>query len=710
MTREEIIEKDKIISNAEDILLKEFIGIDNVIHEVMRNVRMWYLFPETLERPMVINLFGLTGCGKTSLVRRLINLIGVENDTSFYNMNDTKTSRSWSLDIDDDERDRSKKNKVFVYDEFQHASTVNKDGEELFEKHEIPDLWDLIDSGLLHRKVDFRTMFRVDSFVNALDMLSTQCEVKLSNGVWENKNECLSKMSPENIKWISEFIDTQMEPVEENQRIEEGSSDNLVSFVERSMNMIEPFNFMKQYYINNVLSVACVINGKNDSDDMYKLVITKKMNEMDFPELLSFLKKMRSDARRGYTIDYSQSLVFVLGNIDEAYMMSFDVNPDMDPDSFKKLTEKLTIVDIKEALQKRFRNEQIARLGNTIIAYPSFSNDDFKKIIQSELDKYSSKVKSLYGYTIEFDKSINDMVFKDSVFPTHGTRPILSTIQETVKSKLPYAVKIAYENKSELGRVVYSYHNGYTTLECYDKENVGIGNESVKEVLRVDNHRNSDIDERQAIAAVHESGHFVMYVSLFGMLPEKLCSKSVSSETGGFLMHNSEEESDFVSMDGLKKRIAVALGGYVAEKTVFGRNMMSTGASEDLKKSTTMASKMIRELGFANPVVKTYLSDGFSTNGGMFLKDTDNSTMNINNRIDEIIRDAVKLCESTFSDDKWSEMLCESSQYLSEHTSMPKEVMKEIYDKTGCDKDGVTNKTFYRDCVKDIRKILKEDK
>lgn len=707
MTREEIIEKDKIISDAEQTLLNEFIGIDNVIHEVMRNVRMWYLFPETLERPMVINLFGLTGCGKTSLVRRLLELIDADKYTSFYNMNDTKNSRSWEFDIDDDERDRSRKNMVFVYDEFQHASTINKEGEELYEKHEIPDLWDLIDSGLLRRRVDLRNQFRMDSLVNALDILSGLCDVKIINGAWTNKKECLSMMPVDKIKWLEEFIDTEYED-----NNSDALSDNVYNeeceIVNAVKNYFEPFNFIKKYYINIVLNIACVINGKGGDDDLYKLAVMDKMNGMDFYNLLSYLKKLRSDARKGYTIDYSQSLVFILGNIDEAYMMSFDVNPDMDPDSFKKLTEKMTIVDIKEALQKRFRNEQIARLGNTIIAYPSFSNDDFRRIIQTELDKYSAKVKGLYGYDVEFDNSVNDMIFKDSVFPTHGTRPILSTIQETVKSKLPYAVKIAYENKSELGRIVYSYSEGFTTLECYDKDGIIIGSESVKEVLRVDSHRNSDADERQAIAAVHESGHFVMYVSLFGMLPEKLCSKSVSSETGGFLMHNSDEEKDFVSMDRMKKMIAVSLGGYVAEKIIFGQNMMSTGASEDLRKATVMASKMIRELGFGNPEIRTYLSDGFSTSGGMFIKDTETDTVNINNKIDGIIRSALELCNNTFSDDKWLDMLSESSQYLSDHTSMPKEVMKMLYDKTGVDGKSVKKETFYRDCVKQLKQIVKD--
>jgi cell division protease FtsH len=83
---------------------------------------------------------------------------------------------------------------------------------------------------------------------------------------------------------------------------------------------------------------------------------------------------------KGYDLKFNDSIIFVLMNLDEAYNMSFDVDPDMLPDQFHKMTKKLTIVDMKEALKRRFRNEQIARFGNLFMIYPSFSSDSFKKL------------------------------------------------------------------------------------------------------------------------------------------------------------------------------------------------------------------------------------------------------------------------------------------------------------------------------------------
>ena len=49
-----------------------FIGIDDIIVELIDAMRVWYVMPEVLVRPVIINLWGMTGVGKTDLVRRLV--------------------------------------------------------------------------------------------------------------------------------------------------------------------------------------------------------------------------------------------------------------------------------------------------------------------------------------------------------------------------------------------------------------------------------------------------------------------------------------------------------------------------------------------------------------------------------------------------------------------------------------------------------------
>ena len=46
---------------------------------------------------------------------------------------------------------------------------------------------------------------------------------------------------------------------------------------------------------------------------------------------------------------------------------------------------KVSISDIKEALKQRFRAEQIARLGNNLIKYPTLKKEHFIKIIKKRI-------------------------------------------------------------------------------------------------------------------------------------------------------------------------------------------------------------------------------------------------------------------------------------------------------------------------------------
>ena len=55
-------------------LKNEFIGIDQIIDQLVYAVKPWYLAAELQESPLVINLWGMTGVGKTSLVERFLEL------------------------------------------------------------------------------------------------------------------------------------------------------------------------------------------------------------------------------------------------------------------------------------------------------------------------------------------------------------------------------------------------------------------------------------------------------------------------------------------------------------------------------------------------------------------------------------------------------------------------------------------------------------
>lgn len=115
------------------------------------------------------------------------------------------------------------------------------------------------------------------------------------------------------------------------------------------------------------------------------------LKTMDHAASIEFLNETMNRAFKPMEYDYSTSCIFVIGNIDEAYRMAKNFDPDSDADRFYKHSLKITLPQIKSALQKRFRAEQIARLGNSHIIYPAFSSKVYRELIVLELSKASKK-------------------------------------------------------------------------------------------------------------------------------------------------------------------------------------------------------------------------------------------------------------------------------------------------------------------------------
>ena len=95
--------------------------------------------------------------------------------------------------------------------------------------------------------------------------------------------------------------------------------------------------------------------------------IQDEIKLLDLDGLIAFIMDAANYEGSLKLMDLTQSLIFVIGNLDEAYYMSRNINPDISADEFHHYTLKITVADVKKALQRRFRNEQIARLGNNHI-------------------------------------------------------------------------------------------------------------------------------------------------------------------------------------------------------------------------------------------------------------------------------------------------------------------------------------------------------
>ena len=633
---------------------------------------------------------------KTSLVNRMSELLDIKQDMVYFNFAEIGEMKSWEIeDTFEESIDNGIPNKMFVYDEFQYAATIDENGGEKDNKTGLKPFWELMDSGVLHRRISTYDIHCLRKLLDYAYRINKVCRINLVNGRWVNGEECLASFSPYDRDKFEQVFNVPREKKEKNDDGGEYKSEpvyneqlGILSYDDSDVDI-----FIRNGYINKLTDMYEKVYRTIDAIDFHDMLC-----KFDFLELCAFIEDLIKKANKGYDMNFSKSVIFVLMNLDEAYEMSFNVNPDMLPDQFHKITKKLTIVDIKEALRKRFRNEQIGRLGNLFMIYPSFSEESFRKIIDLLLDRYNKTVKDKWNIDLEYDDSVKEIIYKDSVFPTHGTRPIISSVHEIIKTKLPLVVDNLGTNKVEsVDRMVYSYVDGNVKVTSYLNDKV-VGETVIKQNLRVDNHRNLEDKEQQALIAAHESGHFVMYAKLHGKLPEKVCSGTVQKDTGGFMLRDDDDADRIYSKEDCLNDIKVSLGGYVAEKLIFGDVKRTSGASDDLRKATTMASAIIRRYGLGNrPEVTTYMIGEQGTSGGMLINDDTKSAANAE------IRNIITLCmnevENTFKEQHWKNMLKKSALYLADNTNMPKEKMEELYNEIPENIRIPLDENFYRDAI-----------
>ncbi len=697
MNNKEITEKFKKIENAANVLKQEFVGIDNVINSIIDNIRGWYVFPDLQTKPITICLWGLTGCGKTSLVNRLCELLDIRQDMSIYNL--AKLGEEDSEELENtilENMGNSKKNRVFVFDEFQFAASIDSEGKEKEVKTSLKTIWELIDTGKFRKY--FTTYYKNRlSTIQTLIKNITEYSPIIENGQFRNAKAIMDLLPiDKKIEFAQNF--NSIEPLGDydDNRPKRYWCDTINSCCDNDSTF-----WLSSELIGPLFEVS-FLNGEHNMSYMEYINFLRKKTP---DEIYKYVRKLCKDINNGYDVDYSKSLIFVMGNIDEAYEMAYNVDPDMDPDQFRIRTERMSLVDIKEALGVRFRNEQIARLGNIMILYPSFSKKNFEDIIKLYLETYSKNVRGKYNIELCYDDSIYNVIYKDGVFPTHGTRPVFSSAYEIVQTKLPLIImKSITDKKGDISKIYLTYGNEEIKAEVTSKkcEEWKI---SFKQPLRLEDKRKNSMDDNQAITAVHESGHFVMYAKMFGKLPAKLVSGAISKSTNGFMQQDETDETKYMTVKDCINEIAITVAGYVAETEVFGSDNITTGASEDLSMATQLASRMVRKCGMNvygadNPYVTTYMTDAFGAKGGMLIRMDDNN--DINARIKNIVDAGISIARKTLADTDWRKMLLKSSEWLSNNIAMPKEIMEKMIAVVPEEKrnESVRSKTYFRDMLK----------
>jgi cell division protease FtsH len=630
--KEEIIQKNAMLENIKPILKEEFRGIDNVIDSIIENIRPFYIFPTSLKRPLVVNLWGLTGTGKTSVVNRIVELLNLKHKYCKFDVGEyvhASSEHKLKYDLSDKVEKCTDKHLILAFDEFQLGRTIGENGQEI-DRPSLRPIWDVIDSGIINhfnRNSNYCAEI-ISKLKKCLDL-----GVVVENGVIVQNEEIYNSVfrsyylravdfqnfPPFNKDDITEndvdgFDDeyiptTSLKSREDNLKednLKENSSDRTLECIymykTRYNSAVSREEYSKPYFIkydmfNRMFDTnpEFFMEVKDFEQWKHKFRDGQDGDMIIRTIMMEFIQKtplMQAE-------NYSQSLIFCIGNIDEAYNMTHSSDPDADADLFHEHSLKISVPKMKEALSTRFRMEQIGRLGNNHIIYPALNKQTYCEIIERYLKQRIEDFQNSFEINLIPDNSVKDILYKESVFPTQGARPILSTFNTLVDAYVAKLINDVIFTNPETETIEWTYESVddkefFFIFKTIAPNNVVEFKYPVK--LTIENLRKSDFSEAQASCAVHEAGHAVVSIMKNKLMPQEVKSRTASIAEGFCYI----QTPDITTKELLYGQIMVCLAGLEAEKLIFGEENMGVGGTSDLRKATEAATAMVKTYGMAN--------------------------------------------------------------------------------------------------------------
>ena len=164
-------------------------------------------------------------------------------------------------------------------------------------------------------------------------------------------------------------------------------------------------------------------------------------------------------------------------------------------------------------------------------------------------------------------------------------------------------------------------------------------------------------EEERRLTAYHEAGHAIVMRSLPGSDPVHQITIIPRGMAGGFTMSLPLEDKFFETRGNMLNDIKHLLGGRVAEELKL--DDISTGASNDLERSTAIARAMITKYGFSKKLGPV----SFSSNDEVFLGRDFSTKQNYSEEISsEIDKEIKKIIEESYAETK--KILIENDERL----------------------------------------------
>ena len=165
-------------------------------------------------------------------------------------------------------------------------------------------------------------------------------------------------------------------------------------------------------------------------------------------------------------------------------------------------------------------------------------------------------------------------------------------------------------------------------------------------------------DKEKEMTAYHEAGHAIVGHVLPDSDPVHKVTIIPRGATGGVTWFLPPEDKSYTSIIEFKDILARALGGRIAEKIVYGKERVTTGAGADLRSATGIAREMIIEQGMGTKLRDQVFHED---NGGMMFDRmtherpySDDTAKEIDKEVADLIKESADRAEAVITHNRAS--------------------------------------------------------
>jgi cell division protease FtsH len=106
-------------------------------------------------------------------------------------------------------------------------------------------------------------------------------------------------------------------------------------------------------------------------------------------------------------------------------------------------------------------------------------------------------------------------------------------------------------------------------------------------------------EEEKLLTAYHEGGHAIVALNVQATDPVHKATIIPRGRALGMVMQLPERDKLSMSLEQMTSRLAIMMGGRVAEELVFGRQKVTSGAASDIEQATKLARMMVTRWGLS---------------------------------------------------------------------------------------------------------------